>query len=104
MIRERFFIREEEYPAVFFHTDPVFRAPGVVSFAHGERITGIVERRALIVKLQKILNSGWGIALAVLAFLVAGRTVSLISWSLLRMCGYAVLGGILVLVLFRNRK
>ncbi len=50
-------------------------------------------------KLDKILNSGWGIALAVLAFLVAGRTVSLVSWGFAKFLGYAVLGGILVLAL-----
>ena len=50
-------------------------------------------------KPDKILNSGWGIALAVLAFLVAGRTVSLVSWGFAKFLGYAVLGGILVLAL-----
>ena len=50
-------------------------------------------------KMDKIIHSGWGIVLAVLAFLVAGRTVRLISWNLAKVGGYAVLGGILVLAL-----
>ena len=56
-------------------------------------------------KMEKIWNSGLGIVLAILAFLVAGRTVRLVSWTLARVCGYAVLGGILVLALnARSRK
>ena len=55
-------------------------------------------------KLDKIWNSGLGIVLAVLAFLVAGRVVRLVSWSLLRICGYAFLGGIAVLALSKARK
>ena len=57
-------------------------------------------------KMEKILNSGLGIVLAVLALLVAGRVVRIVSWNLGRMIGYAVLGGILVLAVsnFRGRK
>ena len=55
-------------------------------------------------KMDKIIHSGWGIVLAVLAFLVAGRTVRLISWNLAKVGGYAVLGGLLVLALKKFRK
>ena len=57
-------------------------------------------------KLDKIWNSGLGIVLAVLAFLVAGRVVRLVSWSLLRICGYAFVVGIAVLAFskFRNNN
>ena len=54
--------------------------------------------------LNKIWNSGLGIVLAVLAFLVAGRVISLVSWSLLRTCGYVFLGGVLVLAITSVRK
>ena len=54
-------------------------------------------------KMDKIWNSGLGIVLAILVFLVAGRTVRLVSWQLARMCGYAVLGGIIVLALSNVR-
>lgn len=50
-------------------------------------------------KMDKIWNSGLGIALAVIAFLVAGWTVRLVSWHVLKVCGYVVLGGILVFAL-----
>ena len=50
-------------------------------------------------KTNKIWDSGLGIVLAVLAVLIAGRVVRLVSWSLVRMCGYAVIGGILVFAL-----
>ena len=55
-------------------------------------------------KMEKILNSGLGMVLVVLAVLVAGRTVSILSWQLWRVCKYAVLGGILVLALGYFRK
>ena len=55
-------------------------------------------------KLDKVLNSGLGIVLAVIAFLVAGRVLRVVSWSLLRICGYAFLGGIVVLALSKTRK
>ena len=55
-------------------------------------------------KLDKIWNSGLGIVLAVLAFLVAGRVVRLVSWSLLRIFGYAFLGGVVVLALSKARN
>ena len=45
-------------------------------------------------KLEKILNSGLGIVLALLVFLAAGRTVRVLSWSLARTCGTLILGGI----------
>ena len=55
-------------------------------------------------KLDKIWNSGLGIVLAVLAFLVAGRVVRLVSWSLLKACGYVFLGGVLVLAVASVRR
>ena len=55
-------------------------------------------------KMEKIWNSGVGIVLAILAILIAGRTMRLISWTLLRACGYAFLGAILVLALSNVRK
>ena len=57
-------------------------------------------------KMEKILNSGVGIVLAVLAVLTAGRVLRIISWTFARYCGYVVLGGILVLALanIRNGK
>ena len=57
-------------------------------------------------KMEKILNSWGGIVLAVLASLVAGRIVSIFSWTLARIFGYIVLGGGLVLALayIRNRN
>ena len=78
----------------------------MIIFNHGEGITGNKERRVQKMKMEKILNSGWGIVFAVLALLVAGRTVRLISWMFFRVGGYAVLGGLLVLALlhFRNRN
>ena len=56
-------------------------------------------------KMDKIWNSGLGIALAILALLVAGRVVRIISWDLGRMIRYAILGGIIVLAVsyFRGR-
>ena len=55
-------------------------------------------------KLDKILNSGLGIVLVVLASLVAGRTVRLISRNLARMGGDIIPGGILVLALMKYRN
>ena len=57
-------------------------------------------------KLDKVLNSGLGIVLAVIAFLVAGRVLRVVSWSLLRICGYAFMVGIAVLAFskFRNNN
>ena len=57
-------------------------------------------------KMDKIWNSGLGIALAILALLVAGRVVRIISWDLRRVIRYAILGGIIVLAVsyFRGRK
>ncbi len=54
-------------------------------------------------KMDKIWNSGLGIVLAVLALLVAGRVVRIVSWNLVRMIGYAVLGGIVVLAVSNIR-
>lgn len=55
-------------------------------------------------KLEKIWSSGLGIVLAVLALLIAGRTLRLISWNLARMGGYAILAGIVVLAFMYYRK
>ena len=52
-------------------------------------------------KLEKILNSGLGIVLALLVFLAAGRTVRVLSWSLARTCGTLILGGIAVYAVSR---
>ena len=55
-------------------------------------------------KLDKIWNSGLGIVLAVLAVLIAGRVVRLVSWTLVRAGGYAVLAGIAILAVSAVRK
>ena len=56
-------------------------------------------------KMEKIWNSGLGAALVVIALLVAGWTVRLVPWYVLKLCGYVVLGGIIVLGIsyVRNR-
>ena len=55
-------------------------------------------------KLEKIWNSWLGIVLAVLAVLIAGRVVRLVSWTVVRFGGYAVLAGILFLAFTAIRK
>ena len=55
-------------------------------------------------KLDKIRNSGLGIVLAALAVLIAARVVRLVSWTIVRTGGYALLAGILVLAVTAIRK
>ncbi len=55
-------------------------------------------------KLDKIWNSKLGIVLAVLATLIAVRTVRMASWTILKIGGYAVLAGIVVLAIRAVRK